>query len=228
MKITQTAANNRNILATAVAGVMFGATGMVAVQAASVTVSGTTTSFATDNSTSEFWIGNNSTLNFTGAVNTFYGTIDGTALHTAANGTLGSRHGNVTITNVNPLTLYGNIGASNATGNFTLEKGSVVYLADNMTTFKSENLILGTDTTFYTGNNASQGYNRKGADSSNALTITSNITLGTGSVLNVGNGTTILGNIDGYASGKGTLNINGNFSTGTIQMLPVLVVKKVD
>jgi len=75
-------------------------------------------------------------------------------------------------------------------------------------------LAIGQGSTLYTGNNASAGYNRKGADSSNALTITSNITLVGGGTLNVGNSTTITGNIYGSTDGQGTLNINGNFTTG--------------
>jgi len=62
-KVTKDYLFNKNILSAAVATAMFGSVGITAVQAASVTVSGTATSFATDNSTSEFWIGNNSTLN---------------------------------------------------------------------------------------------------------------------------------------------------------------------
>ena len=109
------------------------------------------------------------------------------------------------------MTLYGNVGATNGTGNFTLEANSQLIFADNMTTFRTTTLTLGTNTTLTTGNNASRGNNRASGD---ALTMTSNITMRGSSTLNVGNGTTITGNIFGDSDGQGTLNINGNFTTG--------------
>jgi len=205
---------NKSALVSAVAVSMFGAG---AVQAAWTTVgNGETLAFTTDNSTTNFWIQNNGTLDIThdrAQMSNFYGTIDGSDLATSGNGSLDTAsRGNVTVTAANGLTLYGNIGASNGTGNFTLEAHSTLYLADNMTTFRSTNLTLGTNSTLYTGNNASRGNNRYGA--SDQLTITSNITMRDSSVLNVGNGTTITGNIFGESDGQGTLNINGNFTSG--------------
>jgi len=193
----------------AVATVLFGVSAGV-VHAATDIDSAVTLS--TDNSTTSYSLGTNATLNINGSVSQYYGTLDGSDVSSSDNGTLSdSQRGNVTVSNVNSLTLYGNVGATNGTGNFTLEAHSTLYLADNATTFRTTTLTLGTNSTFYTGNNASRGNNRASGD---ALTMTSNITMRGDSVLNVGNGTTITGNIYGDTDGQGTLNINGNFTSG--------------
>ena len=134
-------------------------------------------------------------------------------MSTAANGSRADdAYGNITIeSSSNTLTLFGNVGASNTTGNFTLEAHSRLILADNMTTFKASSLTLGTNSTLTTGNNASTGNNRADAD---ALTITSNITMRGSSTLNIGENTSINGTIKGDSAGQGTLNINGNFTSG--------------
>jgi len=169
------------------------------------------------NATSNYYIGHNGTLQIGNNMTSIYGTIDGSDAYRTTNGTLvvdGDDHfGNVTIEG-STLTLYGNVGATNATGNFTLEAGTTLYLADNMTTFRTSNLTIGTNSKLYTGNNASQGYNRGDSGTTNALTLTSNITMRDGSILYVGNSTTITGSISGETAGQGTLNLVGNFTTG--------------
>ncbi len=205
---------NKGILATAVVATMFGS----GYAYATTTVIHNTFA-ASVNGTTNYSVSNNATLTITttgSGMDNYYGTIDGHSLTSAENGTMGftqGQRGNVSIVAENGLTLYGNVGATNGTGNFTLEANSSLYFADNMTKFRTTTLTIGQNSTVYTGNNASQGYNRKGSDSSNDLIITANITMRDSSVLNIGNGTTITGRVVGESDGQGTVNINGNVTT---------------
>ena len=156
-KMTNSRLFNKGILPVAVATAMFGA-GVA--QAVTIGEGGPESVTVSTNVTANYWVSNNGTLvinNNGGQMQSFYGTIDGSNLSTSTNGSrAGSARGNVTITAANGLTLYGDVGATNGTGNMTLEAGSTLYLADNMTTFRTTTLTIGTGSTVYTGNNASQ------------------------------------------------------------------------
>jgi hypothetical protein len=225
-KTTNSRLFNKGILSAAVATAMFGAGAAQAYDTLSILGENSDTytntrvtldNASASNATSNYYIGHNGTLQIGNNMTSIYGTIDGSDAYRTTNGTLvvdGDDHfGNVTIEG-STLTLYGNVGATNATGNFTLEAGTTLYLADNMTTFRTSNLTIGTNSKLYTGNNASQGYNRGDSGTTNALTLTSNITMRDGSILYVGNSTTITGSISGETAGQGTLNLVGNFTTG--------------
>jgi len=80
-KQTETTTNsrlfNKNVLSVAVATAMFGA----GVALAETEISGSVT--ASENSTTNYWLGNNATLTMTGTgsgMSNFYGTIDGSNL----------------------------------------------------------------------------------------------------------------------------------------------------
>jgi len=196
---------NKNILATAVATAMFGAG--VASAAVDVLVD---TTVSTDNAT-DFAIQSTNILTIkggattTGYLSSFNGTIDG-----SMNATQGQGDGTGNIVIAGNLTMSGNIGSTNTTGNFTLNNGNTLVLADNLTTFNTANMSLNGDTVLNLGN-ATSGYNRS---SGNALTMNANITMASNSTINIGNGTTITGDVVGASSGQGTVNIIGNFTSG--------------
>ncbi|MEO1945287.1 MAG: hypothetical protein ABGY11_13380, partial [Candidatus Thioglobus sp.] len=191
---------NKNILATAVATVMFGSS---AAFATIVDVTGH--DIVTTDSTTSYNIGDTGTLTINGGVSigaigsSFNGTIDGNG--TAVSG----GEGNIII--AGNLTMGGNVGSTNSTGNFTVNAGNTLVLENTVSGLTSENLTIGSGATLNFGNSTS-GYSR-----STALQVNANITLNSASVLNIGNGTSIIGDITGFANGQGTLNVLGNFTT---------------
>ena len=209
---------NKNILATAVATVIAGGTTIGSANAAqffisnnssdvtisnSITVNEDNTGGNGSNATTSYIIGSNRTLTFGSNNTVHYGSIDASPDH---NADAYETHKLGAIVVAGNMTLHGNIGASNATGNFTINQGNILTLASNVSIFNSSNITLEANTALNMGN-ASLGYNRGSSDS---LTIQSNITMkGANSTINIGSGTTVTGAI----VGPGTLNVLGNFTT---------------
>ena len=110
----------------------------------------------------------------------------------------------------NKLLLHGNVGATNGTGNFTVNAGNTLTLASNISVFNTSNLTLSDNSILNLGNSTT-GYNRGSTDS---LLISSNISVGSNSTVNIGNGTTLAGVVYGSSDGAGTLNIQGNVTSG--------------
>ena len=171
-------------------------------------VNATTIDNNTNNSTKNYIVHGMNTLTFngtTGSMGHYYGnftsTMDGQQQATF------NVFGNVT--------LHGNVGlnaassGANGTGNWTLFNGNTLTLSENVTVFNAQNMTLEDNTTLNLGSNSTTGVNR---DSDHELIYYGNISVGGNSTINVGNGTTIKGLIYGSASGKGTLNILGNFT----------------
>lgn len=188
---------NKNILATAVAAVMFGSTG------AALAVTNINDAQEVDGDLAiDYNIDYAGTLTITGGTSTtsylssFNGTIDGGLL---------PNEGNVVI--AGNLTMRGNIGSTNTTGNFTLNDGNTLVLQDSMTTFNTANMTLSSNSILNFGN-ATSGYNRD-----TALTMNANITMASNSTINIANAT-LTGNVYGASSGQGTVNVLGNFTSG--------------
>ena len=199
-KTTNSRLFNKGILPVAVATAMFGA-GVASAADFYLTNDATIDNQTGGNATTNYIVNQNATLSTNGSMSVYYGTIDGQG------GVASGRGGTVTIGG--NLTMHGNIGATNATGNFTISEWNSLTLASNVSTFNSDNMTLSDNTVLNFGN-VTSGYNR---GSSETLTFASNITMGSNSTINVGNGTTLNGNI----YGAGTLNVLGNFtSTGSI------------
>jgi len=201
---------NKGFLATAVATSMYGIGAAYAGDPTSIDANTT----LTGSSQTDYTIESAYTLTISGAADqsttgsSFNGTIDGDQLSTSvSHGNDGIGTGNIII--AGNLTMGGNIGSTNKTGNFTLNDGNTLILASmNATTFDTANVTLQSNTVLNLGNTTT-GYNRASND---ALTLTSNISMAGNSTINVGNGTTIYGNIYGAADGQGTLNVVGNFT----------------
>ena len=209
---------NKTTLTTAVASAIFGATSigssanaaqfLVASNSSDVTITNNlNTGGDTSNSTTSYLIGANRTLTFASNASVHYGSIDAYPSGDGGYDKLGA------VIVAGNLTMHGNVGSSNTTGNFTINDGNILTLASNVSTFNSNNITLRDNTVLNMGN-SSLGYNRGASDS---LTIQGNITMeGGNSTINVGSGTTITGAIvgDGDGTGTGTLNVLGNFTTG--------------
>jgi len=181
-KTTNSRLFNKGILPVAVATAMFGA-GVASAADFYLTNSATIDNQTGGNATTNYIVNANSTLTTNGTMSVYYGTIDGTS-GTDAGGT---------VTIGGNLTIHGNIGATNATSNFTISEWNSLTLASNVSTFNSDNMTLSDNTVLNFGN-VTSGYNR---GSSETLTFASNITMGSNSTINVGNGTTLNGNIYG-------------------------------
>jgi len=207
----------KRTLATAVATAVFGAG--VASAADMILHSSTTIGSIGSNATTDYIINQNATLTTNGTMSVYYGTIDGTKGRGTWSGGYGSgnssRGGQVIIGG--NLTIHGNVGATNATSNFTVVGGNTLTLSNNVSSFTSDNFTLNAGATLNLGN--SSNVNR-----SSTLTFSTNITMSSGSIINVGNGTTFgYGNststgvaIRGASDGVGTLNIHGNVTSGGV------------
>ena len=201
-KMTNSRLFNKGILPVAVATAMFGA----GVASAFVIQQNTTIDNQTGgNSTTNYLVHDNVTLSTNNSMSVYYGTIDGKE-------TNGNTAGSGMIVIGGNLTMHGNVGSSNITGNFTINSGQTLILASNVTEFNSANMTLSATSTLNLGN-VTTGYNR---GSSETLVLSSNISMGSGSTINVGNGTTISGSIYGASDGDGILNIHGNFTSGGV------------
>ena len=159
-KTTNSRLFNKGILPVAVATAMFGA-GVASAADFYLTNSATIDNQTGGNATTNYIVNANSTLTTNGTMSVYYGTIDGTS-GTDAGGT---------VTIGGNLTIHGNIGATNATSNFTIVGGNTLTLASNVSTFNSDNMTLNASSTLNLGNSTS-GYNR---GSSDALIFSSNI-----------------------------------------------------
>ena len=202
-KTTNSRLFNKGILPVAVATAMFGA-GVASAADFYLTNDATIDNQTGGNATTNYIVNQNATLSTNGSMSVYYGTIDGQG------GVASGRGGTVTIGG--NLTMHGNIGATNATGNFSIVGGNTLTLASNVSTFNSDNMTLNASSTLNLGNSTS-GYNR---GSSAALIFSSNISMDSGSIINVGNGTTLSGAIYGDSDGVGTLNIHGNVTSGGV------------
>ena len=111
-KTTNSRLFNKGILPVAVATAMFGA-GVASAADFYLTSDATISDLPSKNATTDYIVNNNSTLSTNSSMTVYYGTIDGVALINDS-----SRGGTVTIGG--NLTMHGNIGATNATGNFTI------------------------------------------------------------------------------------------------------------
>jgi len=206
IRLKETATEKRllkkNVLATAVAAAVFGASAVTSAAQFYLNNDATISAIPGGNVTTNYLINQNATLSTNSSMSVYYGTIDGQA------GVATGRGGQVVIGG--NLTIHGNVGSTNATSNFTISAGNTLTLASNVSTFTSRNMSLKTNSVLNLGNSTS-GYNR---GASETLTFSSNITMGSNSTINVGNGTTLNANIYGSSSGQGTLNVLGNFTSG--------------
>ena len=176
---------------------------------------GTTLSYSSGtsvgNATTDYLLSDNTTLIFASNNTIHYGNVDAWGGGDKAHEVTGSwRLPNVIVSG--NLTMLGNVGSANTTGNWTINSGNTLTIASNASsnTFTTNNITLEQHTVLNTGNSTA-GYFRSSAD---ALTINSNITMYGNSTINIGNGTTINGSIFGASGGVGTLNILGNFTSG--------------
>jgi len=162
------------------------------------------------NATTDYLLGANTTLTFGNNMTVMYGNVDAHVKPEDITLTNGSKLApNVVV--AGNLTMLGNVGSSNTTGNWTIDSGNTLTIASNGSsrTFNTSNISIEQHSTLNLGN-ATSGYNRESGDS---LTMTSNITMGSNSTINIGNGTTINGSIVGAKPGQGTVNIHGNFTS---------------
>ena len=226
---------NKNLLATAVAAAVVGATTTTAfatgglngfylgnnasstetsnatIYSGNITVSGNTITnnapIGDSNATTDYLLGANTTLTFASNNTIHYGNIDAFTVDHASEA--GFKLPNVIV--AGNLTMLGKVGSGNSTGNWTINTGNTLTIASNASsnTFNTSNISIEQHGTLNFGN-ATNGYNRWGGDT---LTMGANITMGDNSTINVGNGTTINGHIIGASSGQGTINILGNFTS---------------
>jgi len=194
---------NNNTLATAVATVMFSST--VAAAQFYLHTDATMGNGTGRNATTDYVLDGNATLTANSTMSVYYGTIDG-----YGDGDDIANEGQVII--AGNLTMHGNIGSVNATGNFTINAGNTLTLASNVSTFNSDNFTIGVDSTLNLGNTTT-GYNRGSTDT---LAFSTNVSMASGGTINVGNGTTLSGSIYGLSDGVGTLNVHGNVTSGGV------------
>jgi len=211
-----TGGNNQWILATNSTSAS-GATSAGAnatIYSGNITVSGSTITYNSpigdSNATTDYLLGANTTLTFASNNTLHYGNVDAHTGNQASQGAGTWRLPNVIV--AGNLTMLGNVGSGNTTGNWTINTGNTLTIASNASavTFKTGNISIEQHSTLNLGNSTS-GYNRASGD---ALTLTSNITMASNSTINIGNGTTITGDIAGASEGQGTVNIVGNFTSG--------------
>ena len=123
-KTTNSRLFNKGILPVAVATAMFG-TGVASAADFYLTNDATITDLTSSyNATTDYQVNQNATLSTNSSMSVYYGTIDGQG------GVATGRGGTVVIGG--DLTMHGNIGATNATGNFTISNGNTLTLASNV------------------------------------------------------------------------------------------------
>ena len=203
-KTTNSRLFNKGILPVAVATAMFGGLSANAAQF-QITSDATIGNNTSNNSTTNYLLNGAVTLTTNSTMTTFYGTIDGNTTSQGTDDGMGQQ-----IVIAGNLTMHGNIGATNGTGNFTINAGNALTLASNVSVFNTSNITISDSSTLNLGNTTT-GYNRGATD---LLTISANISVGNNGTINVGNGTTLDGVIYGTTDGVGTLNIHGNFTSG--------------
>ena len=163
------------------------------------------------NATTDYLIGHNTTLIFASNNTIHLGNIDAHDTNLNVVEEVGSYFRPSVIVAGN-LTMLGNVGSSNSTGNWTINTGNTLTIASNASsnTFNTDNITIEADSTLNLGNSTA-GYSRSTAD---ALTMQANITMASGSTINIGNKNTLTGDIVGAEEGEGTVNIVGNFTSG--------------